>query len=66
MGTRDSITLVADAEKLVGQLRSNADAHRECAGTERRRAADVIEELLALANLRLERALDAAWMGEVT
>lgn len=51
----------AYAEMLVQQLRSNADAHRESAGTERRRAADTIESLLELAALRRDRALDAAF-----
>jgi hypothetical protein len=35
-----------EALTLVDQLRSNADAHRESGGTERRRAADCIERLV--------------------
>lgn len=35
-----------EARTLVDQLRSNADAHHEDEGTERRRAADCIERLV--------------------
>jgi hypothetical protein len=48
---------------IVTQLRSNADAHHEAEGTERRRAADVIEQqrgALAAAHATIERVREVA------
>lgn len=52
-----------DYEKLATQLESNADAHQEPKGTERRRAAEAIRELhhdlLAAKDLLVKRT--SAW-----
>lgn len=41
------VSLIEQAERLATQLESNADAHQELAGTERRRAASMIRALLS-------------------
>lgn len=45
--------------RVVAQFQSNADAHHETSGTERRRAADALAYLMA-ENARLQGVIEAA------